>query len=278
MFGIGFLLGGGVFYLAGHKLKESSARVLGDTTVIAGSQDISMLPATPAHERDSAYVSFSGRLKGFDSPLLQSAISRRTNSTALDAIRIHSKTFHRYDEIVTIEQKVSESEVGGAVAVEPFTATSTTVVVKNDRFIQSLYKAGDDEFTPAVDSNMTIFGDAPRSKTIGFRTVERLIPVDGAVSGVGFVEGRLVAGATGAPKLTWVLVPTDDGKSRARPAFLVYGDKDDLIREQQRKAAEFNTDGSVLKALGVAMVLIGGFSVARTKRRSLANLAMKNSI
>ncbi|KAF0697525.1 Aste57867_11790 [Aphanomyces stellatus] len=269
MFGIGFLVGGSVFYYTGQKIKESSTRALRDTAVIADSQDISTLPVTPAHERDSAYVSFSGRLKGFDSPLLQSAISRRTSSTVLDAIRIHSKTFQRCEEmasrnvLVHTDTQVSESEVGGAVAVEPFTAASTTVVVKDKSFIKSLYKAGEDEFKPAVETNVTIFGDAPRSKTIGFRTVERLIPVDGVVSGIGVVEGRLVAGATGAPKLTWVLVPADDGKARGRPSFLVYGDKDDLIRQRQRKAGDLDTIGDVLSVLGAAGVLLGGYTLMK---------------
>ncbi|RHY84305.1 hypothetical protein DYB26_004633 [Aphanomyces astaci] len=258
MFGVGLAVGGGVFCYIGHKIKASSSRALRDIQIILESRDIASIPATPSHERHTEYVSFSGRLKSFDSPLLKSAIMRRMNSDVHDAIRLTSTTYQRAEEaaghvLLHTETKVSESEAGGIVAVEPFTATSTKVLLKDSVYFRSLYRAGEDEFKPSVDSSISIFSESAKSKTIGFRTSERLIPVDQVVSGVGLVEGRLVPGATGAPKLEWVLVHPD--LVHDRPALVVYGDKSDLVRRRKREAGQLDDIGDVFSVLGAVGVV-----------------------
>ncbi|ETV98284.1 hypothetical protein H310_08996, partial [Aphanomyces invadans] len=269
MFGIGLAASGGVFMYIGHKVKAASSRALRDTHAILESKDIATISATPSHEQQSEYVSFSGRLKPFDSPLLKSAIMRRMNSDVHDAIRLKSTTYQRAEEaaghvLVHTETKVSESEAGGIVAVEPFMATSSKVLLKDSVYYRSLYRAGEDEFKPAVDSSVSIFSEAPKTKTIGFRTTERLIPVDQVVSGVGVVEGRLVPGATGAPKLEWVLIHPDHDKVHNRPSFVVYGDKSDLVRARKQQAATLDDIGDVLSVIGAVGVVIGAFSIYKS--------------
>ncbi|CAK4069968.1 unnamed protein product [Aphanomyces euteiches] len=271
MFSIGAALGGSAIVYLGQKLKASSTRAYSDTKLIADTKDITSLPAKPSYERESDYVTFSGRLNNFDSPLLKSAMMQRMNSDTHDAIRIKTKTYQRTEDSVSrsvavvSENLVSESETGGIVAVEPFNAGSAKVLLRDSVYIKSLYKGGVEEFKPAVESSISVFGERPASKTIGFRVVERLIPANQVVSGVGLVEAKMVAGAAGAPTLQWVLASPDHAKLHGRPSFLVYGDKDDLVQQRQNEAGSLADIGDVVTAVGVVGIVFGCYNMVRNK-------------
>ncbi|OQS00543.1 hypothetical protein ACHHYP_03413 [Achlya hypogyna] len=271
--GVGLVIGGGVTVVLGRLVNAVSDTVRADSEVVRASLPFESLPAEPLAAGTTAYVQFTGRLAPVNQSLFKSAISRRLEATEADAIRVRSTTFQVTEEaardgiLVQSENKVASSEVGGDVAVVAHDG-GRRVVLRHGRYFSMLYRAGEDSFEPAKDTNISVFGDGDqRRKTIGYRTAEATIPKNHVVSGVGIVESALVYGESGAPALAWTLAPPSHRHLQGRPSFVVYGGPDALILEQERIADTLGSIGTMLTVVGLAAVF-GGCYFALTKQTS----------
>ncbi|OQS05695.1 hypothetical protein THRCLA_02202 [Thraustotheca clavata] len=257
---IGLVIGGGLSIVLGRLCHSASDNATKSITAIEASQPLATLQPTP---NASAYVNFTGRVRNINQPLYKSILAKKLDSQEHDAVRIRSKTYQRIEEIrpsgivVHSENAIARSEIGGDVAVK--CPNDNQVVLTHRNYFDMLYRKGEDEFEPAKDTSITIFGSSENRKTLGYRKEEHIIANGAVVSGVGLVESKLVYPSSGKPLLMWVLASPDSRRLLGRPSFVVYGDKDALLDQQEVLAHILGSIGTVCTVIGFAMVFGGGY-------------------
>ena len=280
MMGISVALGGGVVIYCGTLVRKWGLKAASDAKMMESQSDWNETPSSARQAAERGALQFGvvcGRLGTFDSQVLMSKVGvpcvRINHSSEAEYERWHRDlTSGKWSSKVTRELLTS-ADLGGSVAIEPFTSGMGRVVLRHEALLEGLWVKDDETFTPSAPATNVAFfgGNEHADKMLGVRSTERVIQVGKPVSCCGLVESQLIVGSEGPPQYGWVLLAKSDPRvtHSGFPTLVVPGTKADLVQAQQSSANTLDMMGWGLGVLGAAIV-VGGLYQAEcdlTKQR-----------